>query len=441
MQLNKIKQIIQQSVYKNMCAPTVTPEVQNVFDLFKDYYGRARIDMQYQCAPDTVINEILNMAGMTASEYYPAPDGLKEVFHGTDTIAWASQRLSDIGVENFAKWIDEVIASYLQRVFTSGVNIIVWFPKAKITNEHDKSVEIYDLYARVGVGNHGIILGRPKYKRTTYPMYQLKQGYMHSHTPRMYPDEMNTELSNWRGVCTGLGPINNTIHTLRENFNEMAWTTFCWELDKIVHIESEAGTPYFYMRNLVQTSGDNERMQIISTSTCLLGNYMDSFIRYFLGKKCLKFSYYNGCYHLGESIDKFLLDLSNSFIEWYNLAMLNKELSSREASMLRHIMKEYIVKDNKLYNEETLQQDSDFTRYIGKEILPFKGEMKTLKINDYVLGEDSITKVTLFSFNEASQLLYSILRVINYKYGKKTNRECQSEGSSTLQGGRQIYFR
>ena len=108
---------------------------------------------------------------------------------------------------------------------------------------------------------------------------------------------------------------------------------------------------------------------------------------------------------------------------------------------MKNLLTTYIVKDNKFYKEDSYDNGSRFLQYIGYPILPFKKKMKTLVINDYVLNDKSITKVKLLNFYLVGQILYSILRVINYKYDQNFNRECNTEDASTLQNNRQVYYR
>jgi len=435
MQLNELKTILTQIILDEISSPIVTDSVQSVYNIFKDYYHEDRVDLQYM---DVGKNDTLNVEDILDNFLYSIfPTNAQS---GSDTLEDIWQE--DITEETKEDFIEQLKEEVKHKIHTEREYycIIVWFPKVTIKNEHDQSVEIFDLFARVDLRRDGIISGLPYYKRSTYPLYQMQQGYLHSHSPSMSVYGDPGDYAKWASVCTGTGPINRTIATLRSGFNEMAWTTYCWELDKIVHIESLAGIPYFKMSELFGTNSGCEDLQIINTGTSMTAG-LEDFISYFLGKKLLKFSYYENSYHLGESINQYMLDISNTFIEWLNLNILNKTFAKVRATTMKNLLTTYIVKDNKFYKEDSYDNGSRFLQCIGYPILPFKKEMKTLVINDYVLNDKSITKVKLLNFYLVGQILYSILRVINYKYDQNFNRECNTEDASTLQNNRQVYYR
>lgn len=64
-------------------------------------------------------------------------------------------------------------------VSSSGIFLLVWFPEVTVTNEHNRSVIIQDLYMKVHIGTDGSMNGSPTMNRATYPLDQFLSDYMH----------------------------------------------------------------------------------------------------------------------------------------------------------------------------------------------------------------------------------------------------------------------
>lgn len=432
----KIEDFLTHVAIRAIANPEISTAVKQVYNVFADFFTPARVDVQYPEEYNLVKNDLAYSYIFNIQSYVGLPNVLRQYAAREDRLIYFLRKVPEELEGEVQVWLDSAVDNYFESTSNTRA-IIVWFPQATITNEEDKSVEIQDLYARIIIRNDGSFKDGPNYKRTTYPMYQFKQGYLHSHSPRF----SGKEFTKWGDVCTGSGPINDTRATLRNNPDPMIWEAFCWELDKIVHIESIKGVPWFKMRDLVVTDGSSCKITNIIPYKPIFGNHMRNFIRYFLSKKCLKFSYHHNSYHLGESMTKFMSDLSDSFIEWYNMGVLNNEFNEDDRKKLKDYLNEYVVKDNKLYLESSLSEDTQYTQYIGTPVLIFKSEVKTLNIIDYALSDNTVNKVHIFDFEYASQILYSILRIVNYKYGKKVGGEQEPSGTGSLQSRRQLLFR
>lgn len=433
----KIEDFLTHVAIRAVANPEIPTAVKQVYNVFADFFTPARVDVQYPKEYNLLKNDLADSDISNIRSYAGLPNVLRQYVVWGDKLIDFLRRVPEELEGEVQVWLDSAVDNYFESTLNTRA-IIVWFPQATITNEEDKSVEIQDLYARIVITNDGSFINGPNYKRTTYPMYQFKQGYLHSHSPRF----SGKGFTNWRDVCTGSGPINDTRATLINNPDPMIWEAFCWELDKIVHIESIKGVPWFKMRDLVATDGNSCKITNINPNKRMFGNHhMRNFIKYFLSKKCLKFSYHHNSYHLGESMTKFMSDLSDSFIEWYNMGVLNNEFNGGDRKRLKDYLGEYVVKDNKLYLESSLSEDTQYTQYIGTPVLIFKSEVKTLNIIDYALSDNTVNKVHIFDFECASQILYSILRIVNYKYGEKVGGEQEPSGIGSLQNRRQLLFR
>lgn len=61
----------------------------------------------------------------------------------------------------------------------SRINILVRFPKVRVTNENDKYIDIWELYAKVTITYSGTMRGDFRLNRSEYDLFQLRNGYMH----------------------------------------------------------------------------------------------------------------------------------------------------------------------------------------------------------------------------------------------------------------------
>ena len=112
--------------------------------------------------------------------------------------------------------------------------IIVRFPDVTVTNEHDRSVDIKEVYVKLRIDHTGSLIGKFGLSRAHFPMSHLKSNYAHSHIPGI--PSLGTPFLD---PCLGSGPINNTINSLNVDFDEDLWSLFCLELQKNREKESE----------------------------------------------------------------------------------------------------------------------------------------------------------------------------------------------------------
>lgn len=103
-----------------------------IFEIFNDYFGEDKVDMQ---------------------GFYTKEEFCKNKSIGKDNIDAVSH--------------------------PSGIFILVWFPKVKVTNESGKSVNIQDLYAKVEIDTEGQLIGKFYLNRATYPISHMRSNYMH----------------------------------------------------------------------------------------------------------------------------------------------------------------------------------------------------------------------------------------------------------------------
>lgn len=328
-----------------------------------------------------------------------------------------------------------------------GIFLLVWFPEVTVTNENDRSVDIQDLYMKVPISADGSMNGSPTMNRATYPLDQFLSDYLHSHTPGI---NKNSPTSFQR-ICTGSGPIQNTIGNLNGGFDEDLWQLFCSELEDFVHVESLSGGPYRKMEKIGITSrmgevsmrfpymvaGDlnhNRFVNSISTEEEMKPyRLIADFTRYLLKEGGLPMEFSNGNYSVGMSYIDCTIYLSNKFIEWYNREdNPYRRIMSSEFLATHGILRKHLIKDGKLYVSFAANDVVEVSQYEGNRICTFKGTpiLRHIFIQE-VPSEDNLP--LFLSAKIVKDIVGAIVKVVNYRYGRE--REEQSES-----GGQAIYL-
>lgn len=338
----------------------------------------------------------------------------------------------------------EIFKNFFGEQFTDlqtcgGYYIMVWWPTVTVTNDNNKNVIIKDLYARIQVTSQGKIPYENRgfmLNRTTFSNEQWASGYSHSHIPRIY----HQEIPRWANPCLGRGPINNTIMDLKNEYEEAVWMLFCQELALYVTVESLAGGPYIRMEEIGASKElrDFRKFTQVENIRYFGRGFEDEdfdrtlkeFILWYLQHGHLKFDYSQERFKCGLPYYDFMIDISNSFIEWFNLFGTRSKL---EVLYQNDIILEVKVAQGKFYKSDALSPINT-SNVEGRPILQFKGDVKNLHIEPPVLdNEEYLT--TLLHHNLAMYILGRILRVINYRYCNEHNKLPESgsiqEGTSS----------
>lgn len=359
-----------------------------ILEIFKDFFGEDRVDLQG----------------------YPDLETIKQAYNHTPTL--------------------EELRGVIQRY--SGF-ILVKFPYVKITNEYNKSTDIFDLFAKVNILLDGRMSGNFLLNRATYTTLHMSNNYMHSHVSNIPFDD----FTQFQRPCTGTGPINSTMYTLSEGFDEDIWRLFCLELDKYVHVESIAGVPYHRLETLSQYENRG------NFSIGLRGNFpaighgyftrprVADFIKCIIDKKILKFSYSLGGYSLAMPSEEAVIKISNVFIDWYNKKFNSGEFHyTKEELVNENILTKGIYKGGKILTERT-RQNRDFSQYIGRQVCVFKGRPVTINITDATTASDE-NSIYILNIEIITYIITTILKVLNFRYGNKDNEESSTSGKTVL---------
>lgn len=320
-----------------------------------------------------------------------------------------------------------------ENVDLQGQTMLIHFPEVKVTNEHDRSVDITHLWVKVKLSLDGTIDGYFQMMRSELTLEQFESGYSHSH---IHGVNSNNYYS-WSDPCLGNGPIRNTIVSLSTQFSEEMWNLFCLELSKYVTVESLTGVPYMYLER-IGTSNNSTTQEIhfpfshIDRCPSELEPYIAAFIPAILSKKPFGFNFSNGSYGIAMSDRDLFITLSNLFIEWYN-SLPAAQQTSREELFARGIICKGKCIGNKLYYvfDSNTNAAANYNRLIGRSLFRFKNRTITFNITNIVRTVDDDPNMSIFlSETMVMVIIDRILRTINNKYGQPSTEEGTFSGEA-----------
>lgn len=402
-----------------------------VLGIFNDFFGEDKVDMQGYWSLDK-FKSWMNIEPL--STYIPDGNIVSMDMNGWSMYkTWSITDLPGDQVEKVVNVLtNTTVKERIGNAKFNGIFILVHFPHVRVTNEHDRFVDINHLWAKVKVSYNGTLNGEFTLNRSEYTLLHIRSHYMHSHVSSI----PTGDFTQFQNPCTGRGPINGTISALNRDYDEDMWNMFCLELSKYVTVESIAGVPYNYLEKL----GTNDmEVGVDRFITYLSPNYYESvitpdkfreFVRYFISSKKLKFNYVNGSYSIGMSLIEFIVLISNEFIKWYNDQFNKEELTAKFAELKRKgILKECIIDNGKIYYETGRTNVNNYLGYIGKKVCMFKDREITISITDIAeVGNEN--KSIILNTQTALYILNIILKVLNYRYGRnKATHESNQLGT------------
>lgn len=387
-----------------------------VLSIFNDFFGEDKVDMQGYWSLDKFK---FWMYTEPLSTYISVGN-----IDRNDWNIYETQAITDLPEDQVEKAVNMLTSTMAkERIGNakfSNIFILVHFPHVRVTNEHDRFVDINHLWAKVKVMYNGTLNGGFTLNRSEYTMLHISSGYLHSHVSGI----PTGDFTQFQNPCTGRGPINGTIGALNRDYDEDIWNMFCLELSKYVTVESVAEGPYKYLEKL---GTNNMEVGIDRFITYLSPDYyrhvitpnkFKEFVRYFINSKKLKFNYVNGSYSIGMSLIEFIVLISNEFIKWYNDQFNKEELTIKFADLKSNgILKECIIDNEKIYYDRSRDNVNNYAQYIGKKVCVFKGRKITVDITDIAEVRNE-NKSIILNTHTALYILTTILKVLNYRYGR-----------------------
>ena len=390
-----------------------------VLSIFNDFFGEDKVDMQGYLSLDE-FKSWMNIEPL--STYIPNSNIVS--MDNNDWSMYRTQTITDLPEDQVEKVVNGltniIVKEIIGNVEFNDIFILVHFPHVRVTNEHNRFVDINHLWAKIKVMWDGTMSGRFTLNRSEYTLLHFRSHYLHSHISSI----PKADFTQFQNPCTGSGPINGTISTLNRDYDEDMWNMFCLELSKYVTVESVAGRPYHYLENLGTRDmqvGEDKFITYLFPNYCvndIPSDKFKKFVRYFINSKKLKFNYVNGSYSIGMSFIEFIVLISNEFIKWYNDQFNKGELTTKFEDLKKHgILRECIIDNGKIYYDMNINNANNYAQYIGKQVCMFKGKEITVDITDITRVENE-NKSIILDTQTALYILTTILKVLNYRYGR-----------------------
>ena len=390
-----------------------------VLSIFNDFFGEDKVDMQGYLSLDE-FKSWMNIEPL--STYIPNSNIVS--MDNNDWSMYRTQTITDLPEDQVEKVVNGltniIVKEIIGNVGFNDIFILVHFPHVRVTNEHNRFVDINHLWAKIKVMWDGTMSGRFTLNRSEYTLLHFRSHYLHSHISSI----PKADFTQFQNPCTGSGPINGTISALNRDYDEDMWNMFCLELSKYVTVESVAGRPYHYLENLGTRDmqvGEDKFITYLFPNYCvndILSDKFKKFVRYFINSKKLKFNYVNGSYSIGMSFIEFIVLISNEFIKWYNDQFNKGELTTKFEDLKKHgILRECIIDNGKIYYDMNINNANNYAQYIGKQVCMFKGKEITVDITDITRVENE-NKSIILDTQTALYILTTILKVLNYRYGR-----------------------
>lgn len=361
---------------------TPTESVNTVYDIFKDFFNEVRVDLQVNKRFKSYFDNLLE----EPSEF-------------------TLNKLSDYNINTKSAIADFINTYYHEPPFY----IFVHFPNVTITNEHNDSINIKDLYARIPIYWNGTLNNRFEMIVTTYTRTLFNAGYCHSHLHHLYSNKPEFDTP-----CLGTGPLVETCKVLTLNFTEDNWKLFCVELSRYVTVESLLGTPYYRMTNITNKSS-NRPIKVYNVPNYIWDHkeLLVETIHNLVSKKLLNFKYVNGEYNFANSEAELIRIISNEFIAIYNDKFNKKEVKET----LQQLINRGFIRKVKYFNDNYYCIGNVVNKIPSNDILfTFKGkDIKTVITEDIT----NVRQIYILNPDKISYIATKLLEFININYGKE----------------------
>lgn len=387
--------------------------------IFEDYFGEDKVDLWNLTSYETFRGFL---SGTAIADYYIHKIDFSKI-EDKERRATLKKELKEgynaPVTDDFDRARDllPLLMDNIMGHFTKECQIVVWFPEVTVTNENDRSVDIQDLYIKIPVNMRGELAGLFTANRSTYTQIQFESGYLHSHTPGLNYDSMES----FKSVCAGNGPIQSTMTSLFEGFDAGLWQLFCHELEVFTRVESLAGGPYrrletiSYAGNTLMETGFwySQALTGIQVINCELRE----FIRWLIQHKSLKFTVTDHGFGIAGDYLSTVMLVSNEFLKFLNtLKAVGIAFADTDFLIRDGVLKRVIINNGKIYEPAKGVRDKAFALE-GKVLFDFKGK----EVRLHIIKENSEKEngVIILDPKFILYILRTVLEVLNYEYGRE----------------------
>ena len=296
----------------------------------------------------------------------------------------------------------------------STIDIIIRFPKVTITNENDHSVDITELYVKVMFDINGKLIDSIYFLRSEYTEKQWCSNYMHSHISHASLD--------WQKPCVGTGPIKQTMIRMRHSCDLNVIGLFCYELSKFVTVESLEGIPYKRLEG-IGSQGMGLANPLISnvnhgSDIAFYTPIGYAFIKYYILNNDIPSSFLCDNIVMGMSDIQLWVNISNSFINWYNNIYDGEPLTTIQ---LDTVINPYYIENNLIYKNNDDQRLREGRRLQGTFMFKFKNKdvrFNLIQDTTNTSGNNIIYLINPYIYSLMKKIY---LELINYANGDSKN--------------------
>ena len=149
-----------------------------VLSIFNDFFGEDKVDMQGYWSLDK-FKSWMNIELL--STYIP--DGNIVSMSRDDWSMYKTWTITDLPGDQVEKVVNGLtnitVKEIIGNVVFGEIFILVHFPHVRVTNEHDRFVDINHLWAKVKVMYNGTLNGGFTLNRSEYTLLHIRSNYMH----------------------------------------------------------------------------------------------------------------------------------------------------------------------------------------------------------------------------------------------------------------------
>lgn len=389
-------------------------KMQKAANVITDYFGEDRVDFQdnvedyiKSCMdneiawmPNFIDINLLNFNSEVPNSDYRVDRNtkLEEAIQHNEFLDWVVSKITVAACQSLSLYA-----------------IIIRFNDVVVSNGKGDKALIQEIYVKVPLKYNGNLYRGMWWLRTTYSYYHWRNNYAHSHLGRISTRQAPT----WKNPCTGDGPINLTMDSLRAHPTDDLWALFCYELEECIKVESLAGGPYIRIDELWEGEvtvysdlGITEAFPWDSTvEKELIQNVINS------GK--LEFKWENGAYSVCNSVADLMTIVSTEFFK------ICKEHSKNPALPSIPTFSVYFC--NAVIsgqNIKVVSGDRELTHAVSLNntvLFAFKGTPVKLRILDVDDVNTKNTK-TFLKVPYVASIISKINNLANYYYGNNKTR-------------------
>lgn len=193
-----------------------------------------------------------------------------------------------------------------------------------------------------------------------------------------------------------------------------------------------------YVGNTTQSLINNDFEKCVfpytqSSAKELIVGLLKNFVPWYLQHGNLSFDYVGTHFDIGMSYYNYMIDISNSFIEWFNTYGNPEDVNTLiDESFLRRLL----IAEGRFY-KKSRNEDIDTQRCEGTRVLSFKERDVLLHIEPQEIDESDSYSIIL-SHPVAMCILDNILNTINYYFINEYNTsnsedsaQCSSQTNQT----------